>query len=843
MKKIVALCAFVLSLALSSSAKAGGGPAPIQIDAVSGGFGVSWVKHDPGSKIVDIYGYSSRLDQGGSVGGCDDSCRLRASDNGLANSWAFNWMSGIGRTVACEYGAMICPSGSFCDGKVFGGDDAGIITYCDIAADGLTASSCATVPTFKSNAEFSIGGGSLLTSSWGGNAQVYSVDYISGASTLLPNCSAVAKTTVPAGLPTNGFLYLTSNRSGTLGGTDLWRIKWTGADCSGSATNLNSLAGYGNANTALGESPGAVDPLTGDVYYMKESGAAFRLKLKPTCGDGFISGLDEAGGEECDSAAANPLNAQTCQGLGFSGGTLKCSPLCKFDTALCTSPAVCNNGIKEAGEQCDKSDFGGASCASIKGAGWTGSLLCAANCMTVDSSGCSPPAPVCGDKACNGVEDCSTCPGDCGKCCGNGVIDAGESCDGALLGGATCASVLGAGYSGSLSCKADCATFDTSGCKAPVTCQNGVLDVGEQCDGANFGAHNCATEMGVGYTGSLICSAQCAIDSSGCVPPPWGIKVTSGGCTISGQDPLSGAIQTVNGVCSFSFTPKYGLTANNFEVKAASVVSIPFVIAALPDRSSFTVPQGVVWTESETLGNKKQFGFGQGIVLGDEGTGFVFDTTGFPIVSVYDSAATVCFGIGSYDAKWAAIDVGNGIGCLSEGYHVEIDVVAKSVVTPPWKDGADGGAGGSGGAAGGGQAGNGGAAGNGGNTGTGGHAGNGGAGGATGTGGNSGTGGSAGMATGGGATGTGGNVGTGGSATTATTSLSGQTGGGGDGGGCGCSTPGGDNLPSGYGLIGLALMLAAYYARRLALYRRAEARRLAHARRVLAVRRLPVDWR
>lgn len=51
--------------------------------------------------------------------------------------------------------------------------------------------------------------------------------------------------------------------------------------------------------------------------------------------------------------------------------------------------------------------------------------------------------------------------------CGNGIIESGEKCDGTSLGGATCESVLGPGYTGTLSCKSDC-TFETSGCEAPA---------------------------------------------------------------------------------------------------------------------------------------------------------------------------------------------------------------------------------------------------------------------------------------------------------------------------------------------------------------------------------------
>jgi predicted esterase len=48
--------------------------------------------------------------------------------------------------------------------------------------------------------------------------------------------------------------------------------------------------------------------------------------------------------------------------------------------------------------------------------------------------------------------------------CGNGVVDGSEQCDGAMLGGATCASAtMGAFPSGTLACAANCG-FDMSGC-------------------------------------------------------------------------------------------------------------------------------------------------------------------------------------------------------------------------------------------------------------------------------------------------------------------------------------------------------------------------------------------
>ena len=63
----------------------------------------------------------------------------------------------------------------------------------------------------------------------------------------------------------------------------------------------------------------------------------------------------------------------------------------------------------------------------------------------------------------------STCPADCDApvTCGNGSIDSGEECDGTNLGGASCTSL---GYSGgTLSCYGTCA-FNETACTTAGTC-------------------------------------------------------------------------------------------------------------------------------------------------------------------------------------------------------------------------------------------------------------------------------------------------------------------------------------------------------------------------------------
>ena len=92
--------------------------------------------------------------------------------------------------------------------------------------------------------------------------------------------------------------------------------------------------------------------------------------------------------------------------------------------------------------------------------------------------------------------------------CGDGILDPGEECDGANLGGFTCDD--GGFYAGTPTCTAACTiSFDTC-----HNCGDGVLDAGEECDGAELGGASCVTE---GYdAGDLACLANCTFDTSGC---------------------------------------------------------------------------------------------------------------------------------------------------------------------------------------------------------------------------------------------------------------------------------------------------------------------------------------
>lgn len=95
--------------------------------------------------------------------------------------------------------------------------------------------------------------------------------------------------------------------------------------------------------------------------------------------------------------------------------------------------------------------------------------------------------------------------------CGDDVAEGSEMCDGVDLKNQTCASL---GFrEGTLSCSADCTSFDTLEC-IPMDCGNGQIDTGELCDGSNLNGQTC---QGLSYQeGTLLCGSNCTYDISDC---------------------------------------------------------------------------------------------------------------------------------------------------------------------------------------------------------------------------------------------------------------------------------------------------------------------------------------
>jgi hypothetical protein len=207
------------------------------------------------------------------------------------------------------------------------------------------------------------------------------------------------------------------------------------ASASASASDSSSVSGisdsYEGGSSAGEESAGDEAPATGsstattgDDASSSASVSAGSSGAPGECGDGVVDG-----DETCDGDAL----AGTCADYGYDEGVLVCDAECNHITEGCFT---CGDGMKALGEACDGNDFDGDTCVGLGFGG--GSLSCSGDCQTVVTSGCTA-LPSCGD----------------------GILNGGEQCDGAQLGGASC---ITQGFDmGALSCTAQC-TFNTSQC-------------------------------------------------------------------------------------------------------------------------------------------------------------------------------------------------------------------------------------------------------------------------------------------------------------------------------------------------------------------------------------------
>ena len=217
------------------------------------------------------------------------------------------------------------------------------------------------------------------------------------------------------------------------------------------------------------------------------------------CGDGIIQSIH---GESCEG---ENFNGKTCQSMGLGVGTLICNEHCQIDTSGCQQTAVCGDGtIAAPFEQCEGTNLGGETCQGLGYYG--GTLLCNAADCRFNLSGCASYGK-CGDaqlqemygEECEGSNlggamcqslgyyggtlqcglDCryrlESCEG--AGWCGDALVQEAheEVCDGELLGGKSC---LDLGYyGGELACAPDCRSLDMSDCAAMGRCGDGVLHV------------------------------------------------------------------------------------------------------------------------------------------------------------------------------------------------------------------------------------------------------------------------------------------------------------------------------------------------------------------------------
>lgn len=211
-----------------------------------------------------------------------------------------------------------------------------------------------------------------------------------------------------------------------------------------------------------------------------------------TCGSGAANG---SCGQACDYAVGSRTARGICLPFDALGAGCLCSAVGADGAGL---PSSCGGALAV---QCPGQDD---CCVDDPSDGCdpsSGDTSCAGRCAS--TSGCDPETQTCGV---------------CANPCGNGRAEGLEACDGADVRNATCAS-RGLG-SGTVTCRSDC-TLDTSECSGPIaSCGDGRLDAGESCDGAELGGVSCED---LGFDGgSLACSASCSFDTESCTtdPPP-----------------------------------------------------------------------------------------------------------------------------------------------------------------------------------------------------------------------------------------------------------------------------------------------------------------------------------
>lgn len=158
--------------------------------------------------------------------------------------------------------------------------------------------------------------------------------------------------------------------------------------------------------------------------------------------------------------------------------------------------------------------------------------------------------------------------------CNNGVLEAGETCDGKHLNNKTCQDIDAKYTGGTLSCNASC-QFDTTACTKDVvaTCNNnGMLDAGEACDGQDFGGKVCADiDKNLSF-GQLSCTQDCKISNVWCFANDVGLQSAL-------PDAESTDALCSNGLNDYNAVDKQGKPVDWFDCNSYWCTQLPIVQA------------------------------------------------------------------------------------------------------------------------------------------------------------------------------------------------------------------------------------------------------------------------
>ncbi len=196
--------------------------------------------------------------------------------------------------------------------------------------------------------------------------------------------------------------------------------------------------------------------------------------------------------------------------------------------------STCGNGVVEAGEACD------GDCPTT----CDGLTACVTSTLVGSADACSAECEIAVVTACVDGDGCcaagctSANDDDCSDTCGDNVVDPGETCDGdcpeSCVAPDACTNALQTGSADT--CSIDCVFEPIADCDVSDTCGDGVVVAGETCDGncpTSCDDGDACTQDGLSGRAEL-CNAICfhdpvtsCTDGDGCCAP---------GCTSSNDD-------------------------------------------------------------------------------------------------------------------------------------------------------------------------------------------------------------------------------------------------------------------------------------------------------------------
>jgi len=271
----------------------------------------------------------------------------------------------------------------------------------------------------------------------------------------------------------------------------------TGSSCSSDGNSCT-----GDSCTALGVC--GHPALTGDDCTTDNNACTNDVcSSSGTCAHNTINSCID--GDGCCPSGCNSGNDDDCVGCSSNGqcteGNSCTTPKCSGGT--CSYPPIA--GCCTSSNQCN--DYNACT-----------SNICVGTCTYPTINNCCTDASDCsGNDICVG----NSCVAPTGWCGDGSVNSAGEDCDGSDLNGETCASQLGAGYTGTLSCSG--CSFDTSRCYiSSAPCGDGYCDssAGETCESCSADC-TCDVPCGDGYCDASAgetcdtCSADCTCNKCG----------------------------------------------------------------------------------------------------------------------------------------------------------------------------------------------------------------------------------------------------------------------------------------------------------------------------------------